>query len=143
MKTARKTKLRFANMPADYAALCGIFLPRPIHDKVDFENAVEIADVFAGFEDAMSADQTDYFDLLCTLIEAYEAPRVKRPKVTALQMLKHLLAESDMSATDLSRLLGSHRTLGAMIQRGERNITAGHARILGKHFGLSAGVFIE
>jgi antitoxin component HigA of HigAB toxin-antitoxin module len=48
-----------------------------------------------------------------------------------------------MSAADLSRVLGSHRTLGPMILRGERSITAEHARALGSHFGLPAGVFIE
>ena len=48
-----------------------------------------------------------------------------------------------MSATDLSRLLGASRQLGPMILRGERRITAEHARTLGSHFGLSAGAFIE
>jgi antitoxin component HigA of HigAB toxin-antitoxin module len=33
--------------------------------------------------------------------------------------------------------------LGPMILRGERSITAEHARKLGKRFGLPAGVFIE
>jgi hypothetical protein len=37
-------------MPKDYAGLCRMFLPRPIHHKADYENAVEIADPFAGFE---------------------------------------------------------------------------------------------
>ena len=30
-----------------------------------------------------------------------------------------------------------------MILRGDREITAGHTRVLGKHFALSSGVFIE
>jgi len=69
MKT--KTKLRFADMPGDYEALCRLHLPRPIHDKADYENTVEVADAFAGFEEKMTAGQEDYFDLLCTLIEAW------------------------------------------------------------------------
>ena len=70
MKTARKTKLRFADMPKDYEALCRFHLPRPIRDKADYDNTVEAAEIFAGFEDEMSRDQDDYFDLLCSLIEA-------------------------------------------------------------------------
>ena len=62
MKT--KTKLRFAAAPKDYAALCRLHLPRPIHDQTEYHNTVEIAEVFAGFEEKMNADQTDYFDLL-------------------------------------------------------------------------------
>ena len=44
MKT--KANLRFADMPRDYEALCRLHLPRPIHDKTDYENTVEVADNF-------------------------------------------------------------------------------------------------
>jgi HTH-type transcriptional regulator/antitoxin HigA len=143
MKTARKICSGFADLPRDYAALCRIHLPRPIRDKEDYENTLEIAEALAGFESKMTADQADYFDLLCTLIETWETAHVKWRKVSPLETLKHLLEEHQMSATDLSRLLGASRQLGPMILRGERAITADHARALGAHFGLSAGVFIE
>ena len=42
MKT--KTKFRFQDLPKDYAALCRVFLPRPIHDGVDYANVAEVAD---------------------------------------------------------------------------------------------------
>ena len=51
--------------------------------------------------------------------------------VTPLETLKHLMQEHEMSATDLSRLLGASCQLGSMILRGERAITADHARALG------------
>ncbi|MDQ3621660.1 MAG: transcriptional regulator [Verrucomicrobiota bacterium] len=141
MKT--KTRPAFAQMPRDYAALCRLHLPRPIRDKIGYRNTLEIAEAFAGFEEEMNADQDDYFDLLCTLIEDYESEHVKWPKVSGEKMLAHLLAEHGLNASDLSRLLGASRALGPMILRGERSITAEHARALGKHFGLPAGVFIE
>ena len=53
------------------------------------------------------------------------------------------LGEANLSGADLSRLLGVSRQLGPMILRGEREITAAHARILGKRFALSPGAFIE
>jgi HTH-type transcriptional regulator/antitoxin HigA len=143
MKTARKSKLRFADMPHDYVALCRVHLPRPIHDKTEYENTLAVAEVFAGFENKMTAEQEDYFDLLCTLIEAWESATVKGQPVTALDMLRHLVEEHEMSGADLSRALGGSRQLGSMILRGERSITAEHARKLGKRFGLPAGVFIE
>ncbi len=58
-------------------------------------------------------------------------------------MLKYLLENHGMNGADLSRLLGASRQLGPMILRGDREITAEHARALGKHFALSPGVFIE
>lgn len=47
-----------------------------------------------------------------------------------------------MSAADLARLLDVHRTLGAMILRGERKLTLKHVRTLARHFGVSADVFL-
>ena len=80
-------------MPRDYAGLCRVHLPRPIHDKAEYGNMVEIAAVFAGFEAEMTADQTDYFDLICSLLAAWEAVHVKPPKKTPVEMLKHFLDE--------------------------------------------------
>jgi len=47
-----------------------------------------------------------------------------------------------MTAADLARLLDVHRTLGAMILRGERQLTLNHVRILAKHFAVSADSFL-
>lgn len=59
------------------------------------------------FQDEFTADQEDYFDLLCQLVEAYEKENVKWPKKepTGFDCLKHLLSENRMSSTDLARLL--------------------------------------
>ena len=138
MKTV--TRLNFAGVPKDYAGLCRMLTPRPIHDKVDFENVSEITDAMAGHK--LTADQEDYFDLLCRLIEDYEKEHVNAPKATALDALQHLLDANDMSAADLARLLGVHRTLGGMILRGERQLTLAHVRTLAKRFNVSADLFL-
>jgi len=139
MKTTR-TKIEFAKLPKDYTGLCRMLTPRPLHDKVDFENVTEITDAMAGHK--LSADQEDYFDLLCRLIEDYEKKRLDTPKVTGLEALQHLLDAHDMSAADLARLLDVHRTLGGMILRGERQLTLAHVRTLAKHFSVSADLFL-
>ena len=83
MKTTQ-TKIEFARLPKDYTGLCRMLTPRPIHDKVDFENVTEITDAMAGHK--LTADQEDYFDLLCRLIEDYDKEhgtcRPKRPRWT-------------------------------------------------------------
>ena len=139
MKTA--TQRRFEAMPKDYAGLCRMLTPRPIHDKVDFENVTEITDAMAGHK--LTPDQEDYFDLLCRLIEDYEKEQgLPAPKASGLDALRHLLDAHDMSAADLARLLGVHRTLGGMILRGERQLTLAHVRTLAKHFSVSADLFL-
>ena len=141
MKKTR-TKIQFASLPADYASLCRLLMPRRIHDKVDLANVTEITDALAGHE--LTTDQEDYFDLLCGLIEAFEKEHasVPKPKAGGLDALRHLLEGHDLSAADLSRLLGAHRTLGAMILRGERKLTLEHVRTLAGHFGVSADLFL-
>ena len=139
MKSTRKA-VRFEAMPTNYAGLCELLLPRPIHDKHELDNVTEVAEAMAGHK--LSRDQADYFDLLCKLIEDYEKDEVPASKVSGLESLRHLLSEHGMSGGDLSRMLGAHRTLGAMILRGERKLTAEHIRILSSQFGVSADLFL-
>ena len=140
MKT--KTKLNFQDLPKDYPGLCRRFLPRPIHDAIDYGNVAEVADALALWQDDFTADQRDYFDLLCSLMEEYDAANVKWPKVRGVDVLKHLLEEHGLAAVDLSRILDGSRNLGAMILRGERNLTLPHVRKLAAHFKVSAEAFV-
>jgi hypothetical protein len=54
MKT--RTKLRFQDLPKDYAALCGVLLPRPIHDAVDHANVVEVTDAMVLWHEDFTPD---------------------------------------------------------------------------------------
>jgi antitoxin component HigA of HigAB toxin-antitoxin module len=48
-----------------------------------------------------------------------------------------------MNAADLSRILATSRNLGAMILRGERQLTLAHVRTLSKRFNVSADLFLS
>lgn len=54
-------------IPAIDSELVKLFMPRPLHDDVDYRNTLSVLDVMAGFE--MNADQEDYFDAIATFIE--------------------------------------------------------------------------
>ena len=61
----------FASLPAEYGALCrDVLLPRPIRDRTHYRETVAVADTLAGHR--LNRDQSDYFALLCDLIEAWE-----------------------------------------------------------------------
>ena len=140
MKT--KNAIRFEDLPKDYAALCRVMLPRPIHDATEYAEVAEVADALALSQDDFTADQTDYFDLLCSLMEEYDAEHVKWPKVRGIDVLKHLLEENELAAADLSRILGGSRNLGAMILRGDRNLTVPHIRKLAARFKGGAAALV-
>ena len=141
MKKSRK-KIEFHSLPREFAALCAVLTPRPIRDRADYDNTVEIIEAMVLWEKEFSRDQEDYFEVICTLVERYEAEHAKWPDVSPVEMLRHLVDEHQMSGADLSRVLGGSRHLGSMILRGERSITLSHARKLAAHFGLQPGAFV-
>ena len=138
-------KLRFETMSRAYLGLCGMHAPRPIHDKVGYENAVEIVEAMAGFEHRFSADQGDYFELLSDLVLAYEEEHEKslpEGKLPITARLKFLLESAGWNASDLGRFLGLDPTMGNKILRGERKLTTGHIAKLSGRFQLRAEYFI-
>ena len=137
-----RTRVNFEQLPTNYQGLCGVLPPRPIRDQVDYRNVVEIMDAMVLHEEEFSQDQADYFEMLCRVVEDYEAEQVQWPEAGGLEALKHLMEEHRMSGADLSRLLGGSRNLGAMILRGERSLTVGHIATLAKHFGVEPGLFM-
>ena len=145
MKTATKNtknvKNGFQRLPKTYGALVAMLPPRPIHDDVDLANTTEMIDRLAGF--ALNADQEDYLAAISTFVEAYETERfpIDDSQITPLEVLKALLAEHDMTASDLGRLLGN-RTLGAAILAGRRNLSKAHIKKLAEHFKVEPGLFL-
>ena len=138
-----KENYKFKDLPRDYRALCEkILLPRPIHTRADYENISAIADVMAPHIDNFSDGQDEYFEMLSSLLEDYDRQHVTWPKVSGPQALRHLLDENNMTAADLSRLIGGSRNLGAMILRGDRNLTVEHLRRLSDRFNVSANLFL-
>ena len=67
-KIRRKTV--FAEIPLDYAALVGMFPPRPIHDLVDYANTLEVVMAMAGHE--LTRDQDNFLAILSEMILQYD-----------------------------------------------------------------------
>jgi len=115
-----------------------LWLPRPIHDRKTAAEATAVADALAGFP--LNQEQEDYLEAVALFLEEYEGTQA--PRVSGRQLLRHLCEENGISGTALSGILGASRLLGSMLLRGDRNITAEHARTLGKYFKLDPGAFL-
>ncbi len=146
MKTATHTSVTrpesFAALPKDYIGLCQRYVPRPLHDATDYAAARQAIEPLLGFEDRLHADQVDYLEAISSFIEAYDQTRLKWPKDAARDTLKFLLKQHDLSAADLSRILGSDRSLGPKLLRGERRLTVDHIRTLARRFNVEPGVLL-
>jgi HTH-type transcriptional regulator/antitoxin HigA len=134
--------MRYEDVPKTYDQLLAMHPLRPIHNDVELEHATEMIDILAGHD--LNADQTDYLDVLSTLVEAYENTHcpLDDPAICGLDALRTLLADHGMSAADLARLFGVHRSMGSKLLKGERALTSRHLQILSDRFKVSADLFL-
>jgi HTH-type transcriptional regulator / antitoxin HigA len=137
----RARTLTHDDIPESYAELVELFMVRPLHDEVDYHNALAVLDAMAGYE--MNPDQEDYFEAVATFVEKYEAEHyaIDAQDVTPVDLLRSLLEEHGLSESDLGRLLGD-RSLGHRILTGERELSKTHIRILAEHFALNPAVLL-
>ena len=133
--------LRHDDLPATYGELVAILMPRPLHDEVDYRNALTVLDAMAGFE--LNDDQEDFFDAIATFVEKYEAAHnpVDAESLTPVDLIRRLMGEHGMSESDLGRLLGD-RSLGHRILSGQRELSKKHIRILAEHFSLNPAALL-
>ena len=133
--------LNFATLPKTYLGLVALHLPRPIRDKVAYDNAVEIVHALAGHK--LNRDQDDYLALMAKLLEDYESENVPEPKeISGVESLKFLLDEHDLGAADFGEIIGVNRSVAYRILKGTRNLTAEHVKKLAARFSVSADLFL-
>ena len=133
---------RCESWPATYGELVEIFMPRPLHDRVDYQNALEMLDSMAGF--AMNSDQEDYFDAVAMFVEKYEADHyaAELQAMKPRDLIGSLVRGHGMTESDLGRLLGE-RSLGHRILNGERQLSKANIRVLAAHFRLNPAALLD
>ena len=140
MKPTTET-LTFSSMPKTYNGLVSLLVPRPIHDRATYENAVEVVHALAGFK--LNRDQDDYLELMAKIVEDYERETVPEPApVKGIESLRFLLKENDLTADDLGSIIGVDRSIAYRILKGARNLTAEHIKKLSRRFAVSADLFL-
>jgi HTH-type transcriptional regulator / antitoxin HigA len=138
----KKTDLARKGLPSGFQALCAMHPPRPIKSRVDLDEAVELVDRLTAIPKP-TPDQEDYLETLTTLIEAYETRLDGFEDVHGVDALRALVETNDMTATDLSTLLGdASRSLGSRLLRGERELSKTHIKKLCERFAVSADLFV-
>jgi HTH-type transcriptional regulator/antitoxin HigA len=142
MKPLLSTRYPFTTLPNEYGELCrSILLPRPIRDRAHYRETRAVTDAMAGHR--LNRDQSDYFELLCDLIESWERDHEPRlPDATPLQTVLHLMEANGMTGADLGRLLGVSRSQASRILSGERQLTPAHIVTLARRFHLNPAVFL-
>jgi HTH-type transcriptional regulator/antitoxin HigA len=136
------TKLASGKLPDDFLRLQNcLMLLLPIHTKVEYKQALAIAQKLAARKD-LTRTQQFYLESLANNIKAYEEKHFPPHKVDPIETLKFLLDENGLNGSDLGRLL-NQRQLGSKILNHKRNLSMRHIMILAKHFSVSPALFIS
>jgi HTH-type transcriptional regulator / antitoxin HigA len=131
-------------LPTALDALVRLMPPMAIRDDIHHANTIEMIDRLMQIEN-LTPGQADYLETLVELVEAYESKRqaFDLSKISGLRMLKHVLEQSSMSASDLARLLKVHASMGSKILKGERQLTWEHAKVLAAEFKVAPVLFMD
>jgi antitoxin component HigA of HigAB toxin-antitoxin module len=117
--------------------------PAAIHDDVAYDNAMEVVNLLTSLPNPTEG-QLKYLDTLTILVERYEdeTEGAKPRGADTLSVLRFLLEDRNMNASDLGRILGD-RSLGPKILNGDRALSKAHIRILAEHFNVCPAVLLD
>ncbi len=141
-KQSSKRRLKFKDLPVDFAGLCAIYLPRPIHSHEELQDAFVIIDAMAAH--ILSSEADEYLDAVSQYVEIYEdlhCPKLESK--SGLDNLRYLMEENGITQTGLAEILGKDKSLVSKILKGERELTVGHLRSLARRFKVSPELFID
>lgn len=138
-----RTDLNLPALPGDFESLVRAHPPAAIHDEVAYENATELVNKLTALPNPTEG-QLKYLDTLTILVERYEdeTDGVEPKGVDAIGVLRFLMEDRDMNASDLGRLLGD-RSLGPKILNGDRALSKVHIKLLAKHFNVSPAALLD
>jgi antitoxin component HigA of HigAB toxin-antitoxin module len=112
--------------------------PAAIHDNGAYENAMDIVNRLTSLP-RLTKRLMKYLDTLTILVERYEneTEGVEPQGIGKLAVLRFLMENRNLTASDLGRLLGD-RSLGPKILSGNGALSKTHIKILAKRFHVSA-----
>ncbi|MGN6627783.1 MAG: helix-turn-helix domain-containing protein [Tepidisphaeraceae bacterium] len=93
-------------------------------------------------EDSLDAGESDYLDVLTTLIHQYERQTMPVNKGTVADRLRFVLNESGMSQVQFGQIIGLGPAAASLILSGKRSLTTDAVKRLAEHFKLDAGYFL-
>jgi HTH-type transcriptional regulator/antitoxin HigA len=131
-------------LPGRFEELVRLMPPQAIADDDQLERTIEMIDRLMAAS-KLTKGQSLYLETLVQLVRAYEVEHhaIDTSGLGAIDSLRHLMDENNMTASDLARLLGVHPSMGSKILKGERTLTIDHVRSLAARFKVSPGYFID
>ncbi|AVO61210.1 MULTISPECIES: helix-turn-helix domain-containing protein [Pseudomonas] len=115
---------------------------RPIHTDQDYRAALKQVSVLFDNEPEPGTAQGDYFDVMITLIEAYEAKQFPVDLPNPIDAIKFRMEQSGLSAADLAPAIGRTNRVYEVLN-GKRALTLPMIWKLHQLFGIPAESLIK
>ena len=115
---------------------------RPIHNEEDYRAALKNVSALFDNEPEPGTPEGDYFDIMITLIEAYEAKQFPLDLPNPIDAIKFRMEQSGLSAADLAAAIGRTNRVYEVLN-GKRALTLPMIWKLHELFGIPAESLIK
>ncbi|VVN85916.1 helix-turn-helix domain-containing protein [Pseudomonas fluorescens] len=115
---------------------------RPIHTAEDYRTALKDVSALFDNEPEPGTPEGDYFDIMITLIEAYEAKQFPVDLPNPIDAIKFRMEQSGLSAADLAPAIGRTNRVYEVLN-GKRALTLPMIWKLHDLFGIPAESLIK
>lgn len=113
---------------------------RPLKTEADYTSA--LAEIERLFDVEPNTAESDYLDVLATLVSAYEDEHYAIPEPDPVEAIKYYMESRGLTRTDLVPLFGSRERVTAILNRSQR-LSIGMIRKLHTRLGIPAEVLIQ
>ena len=95
---------------------------KPIRSEIDYDMALKAIERYFNKPPKKGTAEADRFDVLATLIEAYERVRWPIPAADPVDVIRYRMETHGYTQADLARVLGS-RARASEVMRGKRPLS--------------------
>lgn len=128
------------NDASTYESLVQEFIPRPIHTDQQLQAVQTRIDALIDLERELTLDETDYLDILGTLVWEYEQTLETIPDIYGVDLLKVLVEDRGLRQKDLVPIFKAESIISDIF-KGRRQLTARHIQELAEYFSVSPAAF--
>lgn len=115
---------------------------RPIHTEADYKAVLREVSAYFDNEPEPGTEEGDRFDILLTLVEAYEAKQFPVDLPDPIEAIKFRMDQEGLSAKDLEPAIGKRNRVYEILN-GKRNLTLAMVWKLRTMFGIPAESLIK
>jgi HTH-type transcriptional regulator/antitoxin HigA len=115
---------------------------RPIHTEADYKAVLREVSAYFDNEPEPGTEDGDRFDILLTLVEAYEAKQFPVDLPDPIEAIKFRMDQEGLTAKDLEPAIGKRNRVYEILN-GKRNLTLTMVWKLHENFGIPAESLIK